>query len=151
MHRRQGPRLRLLLLNNAETRIRCHLVVPQTEPPNIRDVLEQCLQPRIWCSELRCTHTHTHTHTNTHTLSLKTVIPAHPGHIKRKNRQDNLTKVNCWGFPYWYKSIPRSWRLCTDWLTTNFQFYVLPLADPKEDHQNTSHHYWGQSNIYLMQ
>jgi len=47
--------LRLSLLSNSEWRICCHFVVPQTEPPNIWDVLKQCLQSGVWGPKLRCT------------------------------------------------------------------------------------------------
>jgi len=46
---------RLRLRSDSERRIGRHLVVPQTEPPNVRDVLKQRLEPRVRGPELSCT------------------------------------------------------------------------------------------------
>ena len=45
----------ILLSDHSERRIRRHLVVPQTEPPNVRDVLKQRLQPCVGRSKLSYT------------------------------------------------------------------------------------------------
>ena len=49
---------RLSLLSNSKRGICCHFVVPQTEPPNIWDVLKQRLQPCVWGPKL-CYTAHT--------------------------------------------------------------------------------------------
>jgi len=46
---------RLPLLSNSKRRISSHLIVPQTEPPNVWDVLKQPLQPRVGSSKLSYT------------------------------------------------------------------------------------------------